>query len=54
VLRLIVIFVFALLFTGITIRLALGGLDAPVFFAAAIAIAFWWRVLVGLKRGVRL
>ena len=53
-LRLIVILTFAVLFTGITIRLAFGGLDAPVFFAAVIAIVFWWRVLVGLKRGVGL
>ena len=47
-------FVFALLFTGITIRLALGGLDASFVVALGTTLALWWQVFRRLKRGVGL
>lgn len=39
--RLAVSLGFALLFTGITIRLAFGGLDASFFVAAIVALVMW-------------
>jgi hypothetical protein len=47
-------FVFALLFTGITIRLAFGGFDASVVVALGMTLALWWQVFRRLKRGVGL
>ena len=50
---LVITFAFAVLFTGVTIRLAFGGLfDAPVIFAAIITLFMWVQVYRRLRRGV--
>jgi hypothetical protein len=42
--RLALVLGFALLFTGLGVRLALGGLDASVVVAVLMAAVFWWQV----------
>jgi hypothetical protein len=48
--RLVVSLGFALLFTGITIRLAFGGLDASFVVAAIIALVMWALALRAWQR----
>lgn len=48
--RLVVTLGFALLFTGITIRLAFGGLDASFVVAAIIALVMWALALRAWQR----
>lgn len=43
--RSLVLLAFALLFTFITGRLAFGGFDVSLVFAAVITVVLWWQVL---------